>query len=385
MPRGTVQGLLSISCGFDGTLPEINIPKDEAAFQYSLCAARDWWPFVRSQDPPKPGVALEIRPSDKGRYLTALLRMSGGIHRAQQIFLSKFWKEQFEALGATPKVTDARIDEVKQLLQKRFRGGQIATDDEWTRLAQTVLTAARAARLPARYRRFDRLTKAFEEFRNVYWNEHEAGAPRDEWDEEEQRSLALSIRYLCQREILHQGHEWRCRQCFNNNWVSIDDLTRVMTCEVCGNTQSAPVADPWHFKLNGFVLEGLREHGLLPAIWCLAKCARHANESFFYLESHELFFSEPSVTKGEADAELDLLIVSDGMVRLCKAKTSGQNIDVPKIAELARRVRPDVVTLAVMEPRSTALTQRLAELQERLQGSDIAADLMVLESGDIDD
>jgi hypothetical protein len=99
-----------------------------------------------------------------------------------------------------------------------------------------------------------------------------------------------------------------------------------MVCEVCGRNEPAPVAGSWHFRINGFVLEGLREHGLLPTIWCLAKCAERANASFFYLDAHldahKLFFTEESANKGKPDAELDLLIVSDGIVRLVEAKAS---------------------------------------------------------------
>jgi hypothetical protein len=100
MPRATWDGLLSLSCEMDRTLPEISVPTDETAFRYAICAQRDWWPFVHNQAKPRPGLALDMRPSDKGRYLTALLRMSGGIHQAKEIFLSQFWKEQFEQLGA---------------------------------------------------------------------------------------------------------------------------------------------------------------------------------------------------------------------------------------------------------------------------------------------
>ncbi len=148
MPRATAGGLLSLACGIDGTLPEINVPTDETAFRYAICAARDWWPFVRGQDRPKPGLALDMRPSDKGRYLTALLRMSGDIHRAKEIFLSRFWKDRFELLGATPKATNERIVAVTQRLRKRFKGGQITSDDEWARLANVVLAEARAERFP---------------------------------------------------------------------------------------------------------------------------------------------------------------------------------------------------------------------------------------------
>lgn len=63
VPRATADELLSLGCGIDGTLPEINVPSDETAFRYALCAERDWWPFVRGEGKPKPGPALQMRPS----------------------------------------------------------------------------------------------------------------------------------------------------------------------------------------------------------------------------------------------------------------------------------------------------------------------------------
>jgi hypothetical protein len=209
-------------------------------------------------------------------------------------------------------------------------------------------------------------------------------APHDAREDHGKRSLAKSVKYLCQREILHQGHEWRCPQCFYNNWLSIDDLKRSMVCEVCGKAEPAPVADSWHFRLNQFILEGFREHGLLPSIWCLGKHAELARTSFFYLDPHELFFTAESVETGNPDAELDLLIVSDGVVRLVEAKASGNGINISKLVELAKRIRPDVVTLAVMEVQSPALTAKLGEIRGHLAGSGISAELMTLESDDID-
>ena len=124
---------------------------------------------------------------------------------------------------------------------------------------------------------------------------------------------------------------------------------------------------------------------MLPTIWCLAKCAERANTSFLYLDAHELFLTNESANKRKPDAELDLLVVSDCVVRLVEAKASGQGIEIAKTAELAKRLRPDLVTLAVMETRSPALTQKLSELQQQLAGADIAADLMTLEPGDIEE
>ena len=98
-----------------------------------------------------------------------------------------------------------------------------------------------------------------------------------------------------------------------------------------------------------------------------------------------MLFTKESANKGKPDAELDLLIASDCVVRLVEAKASGQGIEIAKTAELAKRLRPDLVTLAVMEARSPALMQKLSELQQRVAGADIAADLMTLEPGDIEE
>jgi hypothetical protein len=115
----------------------------------------------------------------------------------------------------------------------------------------------------------------------------------------------------------------------------------------------------------------------------LGETRRIGENVFLYLDSHELFFTRESVETGSPDAELDLLIVSDGVVRLVEAKTSGNSIDIAKTAELAKRIRPDVVTLAVMELQSLALTAKAEELQRQLAGSDISAELMTLEPDDI--
>jgi len=98
-----------------------------------------------------------------------------------------------------------------------------------------------------------------------------------------------------------------------------------------------------------------------------------------------LFLENSSLESGKPDAEIDLLVVADGKVRLCEAKASGHDIDLVKLANLAKRVRPDVVTLAVMEPMSRSLGRKLDELRTLLSGTEIIADLMSLHETHFDD
>ena len=166
--------------------------------------------------------------------------------------------------------------------------------------------------------------------------------------------------------------------------MSIDALRRSMTCEVCGAEEPAPVASPWHFKLNSFVLDGLRAHGLLAYLWCLSRLSDEAQGCFFFLEPHELFFIPAHADEGRPDAEIDLIVIVDTVVRLCEVKTSNQNIELEKFADLARRLRPNIATLAIMESQSAGTDRRLEELRRLLEGSGIEAEVMTLEDRDIE-
>jgi len=384
MPRATGQGLLGLFGFVEGQLPEVTIPTDEAVFRTALCGPRTRWSFDHRSLESLAGVAVDMRPSDKGRYLTALLRRAGGIHRTAEIFLQQFWKEQFDNLGGATSPADNQIEGIIQRLQKRIKEGRISSPEDWQQIAAVVQLEARSVRFPNRYIRFDKLTKDFESFRNAFWEKNQAAAPREDWDEDEKRSLSESLQYLCQREILYQGYEWRCPRCYNKNWVSIAALAQSMKCEVCNQTAPAPVTDPWHFKLDAFILEGLREHSMLSYVWCLNRLAEEARVSFFFLEPHELFYTEEAAGKRKPDAEIDLLTVGDGVVRLCEIKAVNRGLDIEKLAAVAKRIRPSIATVAVMEPRSSALLARLSELETALGGTGIAAELICLQDQDID-
>jgi hypothetical protein len=91
VPRVTNSGLVTLFGAADSQLPELKLPSDEVAFRYALCSPRDWQPFAPGRGPLQNSLFLKIRPSDKGRYLTALIHLAGGIHSSKQIFLNKFW------------------------------------------------------------------------------------------------------------------------------------------------------------------------------------------------------------------------------------------------------------------------------------------------------
>ena len=220
LPRVNSDHMLTLFADFDGKLPEIINPDDTSIFRTAICNPRATLPFKRKgqeETPQHQQIAVDMVLSDKGRYLRALLGRAETLNEAIEIFLHKFWQERFEQVGANPASTEVRLEAVNGTLRKRFKAGEISSDAEWERLARLVLQEARNVRLSQRYLSFDYLEEKFEAFRNFYWETHEPGVPREEWDEMERLSLRESVQYLVSKKILHQGLEWRCGNCANKN------------------------------------------------------------------------------------------------------------------------------------------------------------------------
>jgi hypothetical protein len=87
----------------------------------------------------------------------------------------------------------------------------------------------------------------------------------------------------------------------------------------------------------------------------------------------------PQRERQPPDHEADLVCVLDGRVYLCEVKTSLHQIDVPALASVAQKVRPDGVLLAVMEAESARMRDKLTELRQLLPGDRISAELIALQ------
>jgi hypothetical protein len=111
-------------------------------------------------------------------------------------------------------------------------------------------------------------------------------------------------------------------------------------------------------------------------VWCLVTLEGRSRTSFFYLGPHDLWKDFPDADNKSPDHEADLICVVDGRVHLCEVKSSARDIDIASLVEVAQRIRPDTVTLAVMESASTRLEARLTELKLALDGTGIEAELL---------
>lgn len=350
--RPTRLGNLSASTEFSVRQASLTVPNDEDAFWGALSDVQRerFFRGTKSDNgdrkPPPPKI-FDLKYSDKGRYLLGALQHFESLQAAFKTLMHDFWRETLRELGANPShLSDSREAEFQRIMGKRLRAGS----DSWTVSSQgdrhTVAKEALriASQIPrsARYITHKELATRHEDLVSAFFAEN-AHLERDyEDDYLSTPGLDVSIQYLCERNVLFQGHEWRCRNCYNRNWVSIEDLRNPMTCNVCGNTAPPPVSGGWHFKASGFFVEAYSDHGTEPAIWALWKLADRAKSSFYYLPSILVWFDNFREDSPN-DCEVDLIVVLDGETIAVEATTSTtlSTREIKKLADFATRIRPD--------------------------------------------
>lgn len=93
----------------------------------------------------------------------------------------------------------------------------------------------------------------------------------------------------------------------------------------------------------------MQDHSVLSLVWLLSALCDRARHSLIFVEPTTFGFTDESV---EPDAEADLLVILDGQALLCEVKSSWRDLRTSNITlfvALARRLRPDIALVAVME------------------------------------
>lgn len=349
--RPSRSGSLSVSIELTVRQASISVPDDADAFFGGLQDyQRDR--FLRSAKDkddyqPLPPKVRDAKYSDKGRYLLGALQHFNSLPDAFEALMHDFWRETLRKLGADPSHLDDQLEaDFQKIIAKRLRANkgewEVTVEQDRQTVAREALRIAAQLRRPDRFVRYDNLNSRYND---LVTNFLEENSNLTECLFDEFRSggeLDASIQYLCERKVLFQGHEWQCQNCFNRNWVSIDDLSRVMACNVCQNEAPPPVSGGWQFKASGFLVEAYSDHGTEPAIWALWQLAERARKSFYFLPSTLIWFDSYREDRAN-DCEVDLLAVLDGETIAVEATASKtlKVSEIQKLAAFAERVRPN--------------------------------------------
>ncbi len=194
--------------------------------------------------------------------------------------------------------------------------------------------------------------------------------------------LIESVTYLRNRGFLWQGFKWTCSFCQHHNWMPLEGLAAVSSCEICRKSKSSPVAGSLDFRLNPFVHHAFASTSAQGSvIWCMNQLARRATWSFAFAPALDLYRDR----REGPETDLDIVANVDGKVYLVEVKSSFSGVDVKVLKQLkclGVELRPDVIMLAVKAngPDDGELTKILAELRKELQVSDVHFELLTLDS-----
>ena len=101
--RVSRQGYLALPKSHEHRSLTITIPDDIEAFRTGLCIESEWFPFERRKESPRGRQRYAYaEPSDKGRYLLAVLEHFETLPDAFDVLMNGYWRDVLISLGAVP-------------------------------------------------------------------------------------------------------------------------------------------------------------------------------------------------------------------------------------------------------------------------------------------
>jgi hypothetical protein len=309
----------------------------------------------------------DVRRSEKGRYLSGLLDLFGGLYPTTRYLEARYWRHMFDLLSGRTAHTDAdRLSEVGNALRKRLSANrtQFYEDDKaMTWLANYVLKVARS--LPASSR--DLAFSVFEKQAKQEIEDFNACRPDQEPRGYSQEDLMNALTGLTERGVLLMGIQARCPSCGYRAWYHIDDAKQSLRCGGCNAAFPMPPEPRWHYRLNSLARAAHAEHGLLPVVLVLGQLLMEARSAFLFAPCLDLFEIDDKRSIGD----LDIAVILDGQFVIGEVKQSRNLFDEATFAKMegiARRLLPDILLFASMDHEPTALIKKeIGRLSEVLQ------------------
>lgn len=365
-------GCLAVPMCIEHPIESITIPTPYKALQHALAAVGRWAEdHVEPDKVAPPQRVAWTEPSNEARHLIGILGMAGGLQQAAHLLLHPFLERTFAKLGGTTRLSGPDVTPTVNRLEKRSKHRSefnLKDLNDRTALAHLIVQAARGLGASREFIPYDELQKEWKIYRESFWatqpkNNH--ADPSVDWDGLEAKSLDECLVIMRRKRMIFQGHAWTCQRCLHKNWVDLGAIKPQLDCDVCNRQTHAPVDIRWIFRPNEFLIESLRNHSVLSLVWTLAALCYRARSSIVFVEPTWFGFTDDAENP---DAEADLMVLVDGQALLCEVKASWSSlrgIDIESLVKLAKRLRPDIALLAIMESgrqQNDAIAKAHAEL-----------------------
>lgn len=362
---------ISVRVDVDKPVIEVKQPEDSDVFHRILCEPMQYQHADLRSSTVKPVAYKSSAISDKGRYLQGILGMFGSLNNVEHVLSKHFWRNQFMNMAAPAQDQHAEVITYLQRRMKAKNGILLVNDDVgWQNLAERVIQKSSRLRAPREKTRYDKLLNAWKlELNAAIDADDQLKDRREEILLEAPDDLKRALSFLFECGVFYRGHEWSCRHCSHRNWVGVEALQEIVSCEVCRRDHQLPVDVALDFRLNEFFATCLREHDTLTVAWALCALREESHGCFIFAPQTVLFRDYPENQGGKSDRELDVVCIVDGRFVIGEAKARvdliGQS-DIEDLAAAATTLDADVAILAALSGDRGLMDQKVQRLRPQL-------------------
>ncbi|MBE0621051.1 MAG: hypothetical protein IH605_10695 [Burkholderiales bacterium] len=365
--RISKSGSISVQVDTTKHVVEVKQPTDSDVFWHILNDRQHYALSDMRAKAVKPVAYKYSEPSDKGRYLQGLLGMFGTLSDVEAILNNHFWRSQFSNMAAPAQ--DQQEEVIKDLqLRMKAKNGFLQIDDAtgWQTLAERVIQKSIRLRVPRETTRYSKLFVAWEkELTAAIDANDQLKRRRDAILAEAPEDLNRSLSFLLERGIFYRGHEWVCIDCSHRNWVGVDSLKDIVSCDVCRRDHQLPVNVALDFRLNEFFATCLREHDTLTVAWALSALRHESSDCFMFAPQTALYRDYPENQGKRVDRELDVVCIVDGKFVIGEVKAAVGLIarsDIEDLATTAQELNADVAILMALTGDQGMMDEKVQQL-----------------------
>ena len=337
-----------------------------------------------------PRTPLTTRPynstetSDKGKYFRGVLDLFGNLTFAHEVLSNPYWRSIFDALSKNTQAEQHAHESIANKLRKLIGQSDPLTDNPRAikSLSKIIVNELKKLYLKQKDFPFDRLmeeAKCWWDKEMSHMSEFDHASEMTMFDlgfgeEDVKRKLAR----LAQQNIIQIGVKPRCPTCGMVHWYHVDDIGQHLTCQGCRSQFPLHPELTWHYRLNSLIHAAHALHGITPEILVLWQLFKESRTSFLFSSSLNLltFTRDESSESWEKAAEVDIACIQDGKFIIGEVKQSGELFkanDFDAIAEIAERVKPDLVLFSCLDARepTPSINEHIKRIKDRLSPLEI--------------
>lgn len=322
------------------------------------------------------------RKSDKGKYLQGVLELFGNLTLAYKVLKNPYWRKMFDALSRNTRAEEHAHKAIANKIIKLIRQSDSLVDNQVAieSLANLVVNEAKKLDLKQKEFPFDAFMEEVEHWRKEYMKNVTVANNQSEKDIRGFRSEDVKgvLVQLTQRNIFQIGVKPRCPNCGMVYWYHVDDIGQHPACQGCRTRFSLDPELTWHYRLNGLIHAAHALHGITPEILVLGQLYDESRTSFLFSSSLNLLSVPQDESSERLDrvAEVDIACIQDGKFIIGEVKQSMslfRKDDFDTIAEIAERVKPDIVLFSCIDSRQPTpnISDHLERIRTKLRSIEI--------------